>query len=508
MAEAIEVGVVGPQWVRLGIQEPGGRYPLRVEQSVVGIVERLLPGIITTTTGARYYALHTLAWSEASARNLDYEKAAEFVRRCEVVMAGAYVSHQQSPSGHEREVPSAHGSDRVAEELAERGALDLSALTELRGPRSYGATGYWGAYFAPERTLRLLVGAEPPVGGPRAESLAGVRQALGPVLEVASQESVSAESLCEIHAACPCCTPRGEDHDWLLERLFDPPGAKYESDRSRQVSTLMLLEALEVSPATDIDKAFRVAHGFDVPKGLDDREATIRSAWQAAILRNYSVTAWRNLWRWMSEQIVGMPTYERDVAGALAEAIGVSRVSELVDGIPQLGSSGRLLMAEEEILSGTSLEPLDCLKLLVVGALRTEQLDDQTRTAFLGRENSDLGPAWMADQLANHRDGNVSDLVDDLVSSMFRRAQRVALSKMEMQGTTPYVPGRLKERDGQFFMTSVESDVSVSLRTWTLAQVLAALGAIDRQAGTYRLDAHAESLAARIRTSLARPDDE
>jgi len=53
--------VEGPTWTCSGLNESAGLYPLRVEPSVGRLVERLLPGVITTTTGARYYGLHTLA---------------------------------------------------------------------------------------------------------------------------------------------------------------------------------------------------------------------------------------------------------------------------------------------------------------------------------------------------------------------------------------------------------------------------------------------------------------
>lgn len=105
--------VEGPFWVASGLDESRGRYPLRVEPAVGRLVEKLLPGVITTTTGARYYGLHALAWSDAHDRELDAVLAAEFVRRCEVVMATASLAHAAAPGGHVRQVPSAHGSDRI-----------------------------------------------------------------------------------------------------------------------------------------------------------------------------------------------------------------------------------------------------------------------------------------------------------------------------------------------------------------------------------------------------------
>src|SRR4051812_35085661 len=109
---AIEQLVEGPAWVASGLDESSGLYPLRVEPAVGRLVERLLPGVITTTTGARYYGLHPLAWSEAQARGLPDTEAEAFVRRCEVVVAAASLTHAEG-EGHRRLVPMAHGEERI-----------------------------------------------------------------------------------------------------------------------------------------------------------------------------------------------------------------------------------------------------------------------------------------------------------------------------------------------------------------------------------------------------------
>ncbi len=118
------VSVEGPVWVASGLDESRGRYPLRVEPAVGRLVEKLLPGVITTTTGVRYYGLHTLAWADAHARGCNAEQAAEFVRRCEVIMAAAWLAHGDTPGGHDREIPSAHGSERIPRFIHDR-TLDV-----------------------------------------------------------------------------------------------------------------------------------------------------------------------------------------------------------------------------------------------------------------------------------------------------------------------------------------------------------------------------------------------
>ena len=46
---AVELLVEGPGWTGIGLEESAGRYPLRGDSAVSRIVDRLLPGGITTT---------------------------------------------------------------------------------------------------------------------------------------------------------------------------------------------------------------------------------------------------------------------------------------------------------------------------------------------------------------------------------------------------------------------------------------------------------------------------
>jgi hypothetical protein len=105
--------IEGPMWVASGLDESRGLNPLRVEGAIGSLVELILPGVITTTTGARYFGLHTLAWADAERRKLGDAGAEEFVRRCEVVMAAASRAHGQD-GGHVRRVPEAHGEGNLA----------------------------------------------------------------------------------------------------------------------------------------------------------------------------------------------------------------------------------------------------------------------------------------------------------------------------------------------------------------------------------------------------------
>jgi hypothetical protein len=159
--------IEGPMWVASGLDESRGLYPLRVEGAIGSLVELLLPGVITTTTGARYFGLHTLAWADAEHREVGDAEAEEFVRRCEVVMAAASWAHGQD-GGHVRRVPEAHGEGNMPRYI-DGGVLRLAAAAE---PGAYSNGGFAGTYAASERVIGLLRGGWPPRTGPRADRIA------------------------------------------------------------------------------------------------------------------------------------------------------------------------------------------------------------------------------------------------------------------------------------------------------------------------------------------------
>jgi hypothetical protein len=496
---AIDQLVEGPSWISSGLDESSGLYPLRVEPAVGRLVERLLPGVITTTTGARYFGLHTLAWSDAQARNLQDDESEEFVRRCEVVVAGVSLLHGQTPAGHARRVPAAHGEDRIPR-FIHGGTLDV---TTAASPGGYSKGGFAGTYAAPERTIGLLRGSWPPRRGPRAD-LAPLSEGLGDVLDLARRSALTLDELAQASHLCPCAASGAPDGAWLRRVMFEQADFDVEGDRNRQITALMLLEALDGGPHSDPELAFRLSHGFGAPIDGDSAEATARRAWRATVLRNYSVSAWRHLWRWLSEQLSGDAMTARELADRFADAVGGGRVRELVTDLPPRVDASSLLPIEEALRRSDEDTPLRSLRQLALGAQRLQDLDSETRDAFLGRDRDDLGPEWVEHQLFEHADGALADLARDLVETMLRRARRVALSKMRLSSDLrPYLPTRLRDRDGLLSMVGTEADAEVSLRGWTLAQVLGALGAIDRPDDAYKLSALGTDMAGRLRTTIA-----
>jgi hypothetical protein len=463
----------GPTWCAGGVMESGGLYPLRVESAVRRLVEKLLPGVITTTTQARYYALHTLAWSTAHDRALDFGEAAALVRRCEVVMAAAHRACRDNDPAHVHSLPAAHGEDRLVK-FSSDGALDLAAAAR---PGGFSKNGFADTYMGPERALRLLAAGRYPGPGERAE-LEPLREGLDGLLELAARDELSAEQQLGAISLCPCKAAGSPDGSWLRSAMFEQADPDVQGDRYRQTACAMLLDALADGPA-DVTQAFRLAQGFGEPIGGDDRDATARRAWRAAILRNYSVSAWRDLWRWLSEVLTAEQLNEAELAERLAASVGKGSVSDLLAELPPRVEGQGIVAAEEQVREVGERGPRDSLRLLALGALRLEDLDAETRHAYLGADRDDLGPEWVETQLKESGSASLAGFAVELLDVMLRRARHVAYSKMSLDSASGklYLPTRLREREGKLWMVEVEGDAEVSLRTWTLFQVLCGLGA-------------------------------
>ncbi|MGI8429682.1 MAG: hypothetical protein ACR2OB_10340 [Solirubrobacteraceae bacterium] len=456
--------------------------------------------MITTTTGARYYGLHALAWADAHDRGLDSESAEEFVRRCEVVMAAASLAHGAAPGGHFRVVPSAHGSDRIPQ-FIHGDVLDVVAAAARDDGFSKG--GFAATYRAPEGVIGLVLGS-PPRKGPRTD-LGRLKAGLGDVLTLAREDTLTADAIAHAAHLCPCLAAEAPDGQWLRSVMFGQARADVEGDHNRQVSALMLLEALDHGPHHDPESRFRLAHGFGAAMEGEGLEARARRAWQAAILRNYSVSAWRHLWRWLSLELVGDTMTAHELGDRLADALNHGKVRTLIDELPQRADSSCLLPIEEELHTSDEDVPVRSLRQLALGALRLDDLDGDTRNLYVGVDRDDLGPLWVQHQLTEHADGALSDFARDLVQTLVRRAWRVAHSKMRLsEDLRPYVPTGLRDRDGLLSVVDAESDAEVSLRGWTLAQVLGALGAVDRPDGQYTVSPLGDALRGQISASVAR----
>jgi hypothetical protein len=470
---AIENLVEGPAWTGIGLEESAGRYPLRVEGAVSRIVEQLLPGVITTTRHARMYCLHALAWAHAESEGMEREQAEEFVRRCEVVISAIHHYHQP----HRISLSTAHGEDRVDLFVSEE-RFDIDRAARRGG---LSEAGFANVYVGPCVAIGALSAGSPPRRGPRA-NMTELREGLGDLLVMASRDGVTLDELRAAGRLCTCQAADAPDGRWLRRILVEDVEEDHPEDRYRQLTCLLLLETLHDQPSADPQRTFRERWGFGDPLGDPEEgdEVLVPCLWRAAAVRNYSVGAWRALWRWLAAQLNEQPMTAEELGERLADALEDLTVSGLLEGLPRGMDGDRILPAEVQIAS----EPwttTNAIRQLALGARRLDDLTGPTRAAFVGVDPTDLGPKWVAGLLEEWQDRHVRDLARELAVMLIRRAKRVALSKMYLtRSGRPFVPTRLRDRDGILSVRGDEGAGEVALRTDSLTSVLAGLGVVDR----------------------------
>lgn len=471
--------LVGPVWSTLGLTYAAGRYPLRVEAHVLRLVNRLIPGVITTTTQARMFALHALAWSEAKHRGLDLAAALDFLRRCEVVAAAATLCHEE----HLSRLPNPHGHDAIGPHV-QQGTVPVAALSE---PGQYAKYrwGFASTYLGSEIQLGILRQGRPPTAGVRFDE-AALREGLDGLFELADQETIAVSDLKAAPHLCICAGPTTADGLWLRGLMFD--GAREDwtdIDESRRATARLLLQVIDgVGETRDVPGAFRHAIGFGAAPcgGGAGVDALVAESWRGAILRNYSVGAWRRLWSWLVAQL-SEPLSVVELGEIFAQALppGMS-IADMRDSLPDSEANGELLPAEEQLRAQSSRDPKIELQLLALGARRLQQLAGRALTAFAGSTtDDDLGPRWMARHLSEHPRDLLADFARELTELLVRRARRVALSKMELRENGFWLPSRLREREGVLFRSGDEGAADVALRTDTLRDVLCGVGALRRE---------------------------
>ncbi len=488
---AIDHLVEGPAWTGIGIFESAGRYPLRVETAVSNVVARLLPGVITTTRHARMYSVHTLAWWAARERNLDLAHAQELVRRCEVVIAGIHRFHEQ----HRVALSSAHGEGSLDRFLVDD-RLDIAAASE---PNGLSAAGFAGVYQGPCVAIGALTAEPYARPGVRAD-LPRIRAGLGDLVELAREPSLTIAELRSAGHLCLCEIGHAEDGDWLRSVLVEDAG-DHPDDLHRQLTCLLLVEALRESPSRNASAAFRNRWAFGAPEGDPEtsERAMVAALWRAAALRNFSVGAWRALWRWLAAQLNAEPMTAEQLGDRLADALDDLSVAELIAELPTRKDGSSILPAELELAAGPAV-PMRWVRELALGAQRLQDLDGPTLRAFVGMDPTDLGPRWVAGLLEEARGRHVRDVARELAVILVRRAQRVALSKMYLtKDGRPFVPTRLRDRDGVLWVRGEEGAGDVALRMDSLAEVLAGVGYFDvRDDGAFEVAELGEAVRARL----------
>jgi hypothetical protein len=304
--------IAGPLWCEPGLAVRGGRYPLSVETSVLGMVSILIPGVSTLTRVARFYALYWALAQYAADRDLDAATCRTVLRRSEVALAWSFLEHSPPAAAHGADRP--HAVDRVRELLNE-GATD--GIDSAYSPRSWG---FWAQYNGPSATLSTVDLANGAFRPGRRPCPPPVRELFRPLFDIAITRPVTAQditlssTLVFDHAnapeapglrtlMCAGCGDINQAEQWT------------GTDLTRRSTLRVLARAVQLAP--DVDDWARTLTdvvAFSVTVTTDPVLATEEPAlaWRGVLLRHYSMGAWRRLW---SDLVM----HARDRAGVTRE---------------------------------------------------------------------------------------------------------------------------------------------------------------------------------------------
>lgn len=465
--------VIGPFWG--GNQDRRtGRFPLSVERHVVSQVAQLLPGVTAVTPNARYFTLHAVVADEVGRRGLVAAEAQELMRRAEVVMAAITMAH-----GRHGGMSAAHGADRIGVSIR-GGTVDVAALSK---PGGYAESpwGFWGPYRGSETLLGLTHWEGKNITAGPGLPMTAMREALGPVITLASHDQVEIKTLHANASCCICGCANAADGELLRSRLL-PSDAAPQSNAGRRAATIkMMLRIFQLREVTSVTRDMWPVVAYD-EEILEDPvcgplEATL--AWRGVVLRSRSVMAWRDLWAKLVNEIHGLVTIA-DLADTFAAALPDQTVSSYMDGLPDVGSGDALLDAEEDN-SVWSRPVLDrSLALLFLGAARVESLPERVAAYFEGPDERRQGltPAWIAARTAEWKHRSIRDFARWLTEVLVVRSQRIALRKARFNRSTGtfQVPERVFLRDGLLFRDSTEFGGPVGFRWDPLSSVLVGAG--------------------------------
>lgn len=491
--EHVTAVIDGPAWSAPGLVPHDNRYPLKVETAVQRAVSLLLPGVSTASELVRYYALYAALAAHAEDRGLDGEECRALVRRSEVVLAGVSMLDPDETAGPVR----VHGADGVRQWFGD--VLDVLGAVNMGNERnSYSSRkwGFWGTYGGPSQVLGTVAVEDNAFRVGRHACPARVRELFAPLFAGAKRDRLSRPDLEALRPIGPRSDERPEI-PWLLdlftatrEGLHEP--AQWQPDDLRRRATMRVLGRATVLHGADTSLTWTemveaaVAFGDALQSdpilaGID--EAT---AWRGTLLRNYSVSAWRRLWaalvRTIGSADEATDRTAEELQTWLAEQMPVDMtVRTAMDELPPAMTGGHPAPAEWTVLAqGGIRDPLTNVKLLLLGSRRADDLNGTARTVFLGRQSEILNPLWMVGCVREFEDRSMRDLAVRLVNDMLAQARRVALDKMRPDSSGRLqVYSRIHERNGRYYKTRNEGDVTIGTRLDVAAGITAQLGLID-----------------------------
>lgn len=483
--------VEGPGWSVQGLEQRSGRYPLQVEAPVLRVVELLVPGISTVTRYVRYYALYSALAAHAERHDLDNVACRRLLRRCEVVLAGVSLAHDDP----EQWPGMAHGVDRVR--LSFGDDLDLGPVAGMEDKeRSYSprAWGFWAQYGGPNTVLGTISADDGALRPGRHACPPVVRELFAPLIQAVEHDLLTIGRLQELvplamQAADPPEVP------WL-RGLFTATRAgrhdpdEWEPDDRRRRATFRMfgratmLHGAEAGQSWEECVRSAVAFGDQVETDPVLRKLDHVLGWRGLLLRNYSVSAWRRLWAGLVRSI-GSADGEADrshdeLRTWLADEMPDASLRAFLGELPDTTAGGHPAPAERQVLeAGDRRDPLVNVKLLLLGGLRVKELTGEVGATFLGTQHDILNPLWVSQLIGDYIDRPMHDLAERLVDDMLAQSRRVALAKMRPDGSGRMkVFSRVHERGGRYYKTGDEGDGDIGTRLYQVADFARQLGLV------------------------------
>lgn len=484
--------IEGPDWVPHDLLDVrGGLFPLSVETHFIATIAKLLPGTTTVTTLARYYSLHAFVATVVEDRELASPEALDLLRRCEIVVAGATIVALQADD----ERP--HGYDAIRPRMDADGFLDVKALAARPGGYSDQRSGFLPAYIGSENDTGLLVG-NTPIPGPRVDRTVLAR-AFNGLTDLAAKDRVELNELIDAAHLSINAAASAPDGPWLA-RILCGVGVPHPNanDQVRNDTARLLGRALLVNTSGSPLERFRQLVMYGPMLDRDPVASTIAAAtaWRGCMFRHQSIGAWRVLWHWTVEQIVG-ETEPRELAERMATALPDGTLRSFLQQLPQTSdANGYPLPAEATLRSQDLNVPTLAFGTLALGAQRFDELTGRARNAFADGRPTVLSPVWLTSWLADRDGRSMNDVAADLVDALLDRAKRVAYRKMRIRADgTIWLPTRVHERNGLLYAVGRESPRNVGVRLEQYARLLTSLGVLDRNDGQVQLsDAGTELL--------------
>jgi hypothetical protein len=469
--------VEGPDWAPHDLLDVrGGLFPLSVETHFIATIAKLLPGTTTVTTLARYYSLHAYVATVAEDRHLDQEDATQLLRRCEVVVAGATIMVLQP--GEERP----HAYDAIQPRMDADGYLDVAGLAARPGGYSDQRKGFLPAYIGSENDTGLLTG-NALVPGPRADREV-LRAAFQGLVDLAEKDRAEFEELIAASHLSINALSSSPDGPWLSRVLcgVDVAGAT-PNDQVRNDTARLLGRALVLDPAEAPLESFQrlVMYGPALSVDPVASRIPVAAAWRGCLFRHQSVGAWRILWHWTVEQIVG-ETDPRELVRHTEDALPRGTLAQFLSDLPPTtDAAGHPAPAEDRLRQQGLPAPTLALGILALGARRSDEFTGRARDGFADSRPTVLSPLWMKNWLAERRDRDMTVVAADLVEALLDRAKRVAFRKMRIRPDgTVWLPTRVHERNGLLYAVGRESPRNVGVRLEQYARILRSLGVLER----------------------------